>query len=295
LSTFVRLRNADLTAEIAPETGGALSAFYSQDNGKRTHWLRPASGQTLANSDVLGMSCFPLVPFSNRIRDGRFDFHGQTIQLPLNFGDHPHAIHGFGWQNVWTVEAQTDDQVSLVNVHAADAWPWAWQARQDFSLQGSALEVTLSLTNESDQDMPAGLGLHPYFPRSSGAVITAGVEAMWQVDDEVMPVSLNAPLPSADPNTGLNVADSILDNGFTGWRGRAEINWPDRTRSLVMTATEPLDQLVIFTPAEEDFFCVEPVSHGTDAVNASGPDDRGLIILAPGQTVSASVTFEVVG
>ena len=41
--------------------------------------------------------------------------------------------------------------------------------------------------------MPAGLGWHPYFPRTPRTTLTADVHAMWQTDDEVMPTAVAAP------------------------------------------------------------------------------------------------------
>ena len=51
--------------------------------------------------------------------------------------------------------------------------------------------------------------------------------------------------------------------------------------------------LVIFTPAGEDFFCAEPVSHCTDAFNlaAAGADGTGMAVLAPGAELSGTVTL----
>ena len=50
---------------------------------------------------------------------------------------------------------------------------------------------------------------------------------------------------------------------------------------------------MLFTPAGEDFLCVEPVSHGTDAFNlaAAGAADTGIRVLAPGETFEAQVNF----
>jgi aldose 1-epimerase len=49
----------------------------------------------------------------------------------------------------------------------------------------------------------------------------------------------------------------------------------------------------LFTPAGEDFLCVEPVSHCTDAFNmaAAGATDTGSRVLAPGERFEARVTF----
>jgi aldose 1-epimerase len=50
---------------------------------------------------------------------------------------------------------------------------------------------------------------------------------------------------------------------------------------------------VIYTPAGKDFFCVEPVSHCTDAVNlaAAGQSDTGLRVIEPGERFAADVRF----
>jgi aldose 1-epimerase len=292
LNPEIILQCGIFSAGIVPLGGGSVSRFFSQNNDTVTNWMRPASAQDLTAGGSLGMACFPLLPFSNRIRDGRFVFQGKTVQLPLNFGDHPHAIHGHGWENPWQIQDQTDTSLSLGYNHPADEWPWTYSGQQIFTLDESSLTIEISLTNAGDSDMPAGLGLHPYFPRSAGVTIQANVEAMWQVDHEIMPVTRVKPQSPADPNVGLDVNEVALDNGYTGWQQSTQITWPDRDQSLHMTATGPLDHLVIFTPAGEDFFCVEPVSHSTDAVNTAD-DDSGLIVLPPGGTVSASVRFEI--
>jgi aldose 1-epimerase len=293
LSDLIALNCGNLQLGISPTFGGSICHFYSLDKGVRTDWMRAADEQALAVGSPLNMASFPLVPFSNRIRNGRFDFQGKSVRLPLNFGDHPHTIHGFGWQNPWQVKDQTETGLRLQYNHKADAWPWSWSAQQVFELTGTSLTLDLSVTNNDDSDMPAGLGLHPYFPRDGGAIVTAAVDAMWQVDDEVMPLDLVKPTTPADPSSGMQVNDIALDNGFTGWQGRAEIRWPTRDKALVMSGTGPLDQLVIFTPDKEDFFCVEPVSHGTDAINA-GDGPGNMLVLKPGETISASVRFEIV-
>jgi aldose 1-epimerase len=64
---------------------------------------------------------------------------------------------------------------------------------------------------------------------------------------------------------------------------------------VVMTAEAPLDFLVVYTPPGRPFFCVEPVSHVTDAFNlaAAGRTDTGSRALAPGETLRAAVTLSL--
>lgn len=109
----------------------------------------------------------------------------------------------------------------------------------------------------------------------------------------LMPTELVSPPPAWDPGRGLRVDAVGLDNCFTGWGRRAVIEWPEWHARLVMTADPPLDCLMVYTPPGRDFFCVEPVSHATDAVNlaAAGRTDTGLLTLEPGETVGAAITL----
>ncbi len=107
-------------------------------DGRLLDWLRPAGPAALAQGDPRGTACFPLVPYSNRIRDGRFVFEGREIRLPRNFGDHPHSIHGHGWQAPWRVAEAAADAAVMEYRHRADAWPFDYDARQHVRLDGDA-------------------------------------------------------------------------------------------------------------------------------------------------------------
>ena len=116
---------------------------------------------------------------------------------------------------------------------------------------------------------------------------------MWATDDEVMPTVLDRRRSAPRRRHGLPVAEAVLDNAFTGWRRQATIIWPEREARLAIDADPPLGFLVVYSPAGEDYFCVEPVSHCTDAFNlaAQGRGDTGMLTLEPGASLSATVRF----
>jgi aldose 1-epimerase len=230
-------------------------------------------------------AAFPLVPYSNRIRAGRFSFRGRAVVEPLNRPPGRHAIHGPGWQARWHPTDVRTAEARLEYRHPAGAWPWAYHAIQRFTLAPARLTVELSLTNQSAAPMPAGIGWHPYFPRTRRATISADVRAMWLTDEEQLPTELVAP-PARPFGRGR-------DNCFVGWSRRAAIDWPELGARLVMRAEPPLDYLVVFTPARRGFFCVEPVSHVTDAFNLAeaGRDDSGTLVLEPGETLRTAVVL----
>lgn len=289
--TSIALAAGNLRAEVCPDIGGSLRGFWSEGRDGSIDWLRRATSNGPKNADARDMACYPLVPFSNRVRDGRFTFEGRDIRLPLNFAPHPHVIHGHGWKAAWHVTDATETSVTLQYRHAADAWPWPYAAEQRITLDNRALTIAIALTNLGDTPMPAGIGLHPYFPRGAGTTISGTVEGLWNSDTEVMPTTLG---PAGDvwpAGRPLSVDSIALDNCFTGWGKTLDIGWPGRR--LHLTARGPLDFLIVFTPPGRPFFCAEPVSHCIDAVNlAATRRDTGLVSLGPDETLAGDVRFE---
>jgi aldose 1-epimerase len=291
--TVITLRADRARVGIAPGLGGSITHYHWVDGPRRHDWLRPATDADLAAGSADRLACFPLVPFSNRIRDGRFDFEGRPIRIPLNQWPQPHAEHGHGWQAAWTRVERAADRLTIEYDRPADAWPFPYRARQDFVLTADELRVTLSVENRGRATMPVGLGFHPYFPRTEECRLSARVAAMWATDTEVMPTALTDADPRLGGDAGLPIAEVALDNAFTGWQRQATILWPERGARLSLDASPSLGFLVVYSPAGDDFFCVEPVSHCTDAFNlaAQGRGDTGMLTLHPGASLSATVRF----
>ncbi|MDQ6679581.1 MAG: aldose 1-epimerase [Pseudomonadota bacterium] len=294
------VRAGSLVAEIVPAIGGSLAAFYRAGTGDapRRDWLRAADRDALASRSPLQMACFPLLPWCNRIRDGRFDWNGRRIQLSPNQHGSPHTIHGIGWQRPWHVTARTASRLDLrFDEPGRGEWPFAFSAQQRYELGPDGLAITLTLQNTGSETMPAGIGHHPYFPHrrdGAGTRVHAAVAAMWLADAEVMPTVLSATDPAvAALGTGMRLADFDLDNNFTGFRHNARVTWPDQS-SLLLAAEPPLDFFVLYCPAAEKHFVIEAVSNCTDWINLRDRVDHDRIggaALAPGETLAATTRF----
>lgn len=297
----IELSAGELRLGLAPRVGGSISHFSRewQEAGarRRAHWLRPATVQSMMNGEPLGMGSFPLVPFCNRIRNGAAMFAGREIRMHPNHpgSDSPHPLHGIGWQRPWRAVAIADAQATLELAVEGDAqWPWSFSASQTFKLSANALTVSMTVTNRDTVPMPAGIGHHPYFPRDDRTRITVRTTAMWEGDQDVLPIALSAHEAVARLAGGTAVADLVLDNNFSGWDGEACIEWSDDAngpaRSLVMRAQAPLDFFVLYSPPRADHFCAEPVSQCTDWINLRAEhsaSDLGGASLAPGETLVA--------
>ncbi|KAB7572313.1 aldose 1-epimerase [Verminephrobacter eiseniae] len=298
---FIELTAGELRLGLSPTVGGSIAHFSREwrEAGalRRTHWLRPATVQSMLSGEPLGMGSFPLVPFCNRIRNGSAMFAGREIRMRPNHpgSDSPHPLHGIGWQRPWRTAAASNTQATLQLAVEADAqWPWSFSASQTFKLSTNALTVSMAVTNRDTVPMPAGIGHHPYFPRDDRTRITVRTRAMWEGDQDILPVALSTHEAVARLAGGTAVADLVLDNNFTGWGREAYIEWSDDAngpaRSLVMRAQAPLDFFVLYSPSRADHFCAEPVSQCTDWVNLRAEHsaaDLGGASLAPGETLVA--------
>lgn len=304
-SSRVELRAGELQLTLAPQVGGSIASFSRRwrgaDGPRELHWLRPASPEALAGRQPLAMASFPLVPFCNRIRDGRARFEGREIRFAPNHpaADSPHPLHGIGWQRPWDVEASGAAHAVLsLRVEASPAWPWTFTARQRFELGPRLLTVSMELTNEDTAAMPAGIGHHPYFPHEPGTRLTVPTQRMWRADAEVMPVALEVSDAVKRLREGVVLAELDLDNNFVGWEHTARVDWPQDAhgpaRSLVIEAESPLDHFVVYCPRGYDHFCAEPVSQCTDWLNLADrfrPEELGGARVAPGQTLAVRFTL----
>ena len=283
---MITLRSGACELVLSPSAGGTVRALRLRGE----HLLRPAPA---GNDDPLAAAAFPLVPFSGRIDRGRFRFRGETVALAPNFPPEAHAIHGQGWQRPWTVEQEDAASAELAYRHDGAEWPWRYRATQAFRLRPDGLDLELSLANESDRPMPAGLGWHPYFPRGD-AMLTAAVRRIWPSGETGLVGPPRTPTAAEAPATPRAVDGLGLDHCFDAGPAGATVHWPRHGRTLRLTGDAALRFLIVYTPPGQDFFCVEPVSHAPDAVNSPlSPTETGLRTLAPGETLRARLRLVV--
>jgi aldose 1-epimerase len=288
--SLVTLAAGSLRLELSPSVGGAISAFeWTDANGARPI-LRKCHSPL---EKVLDAGCFPLVPFSNRIRGGRFSFRGREVVLRPNMTGDPSPLHGQGWLSQWTVEREDKTNALLAFRHEAGEWPWAYEARQHFALDENGLSVRLTCRNASDDPMPCGLGQHPYFPCGSETQIDTRVDCAWTIDDQVLPVE-KVPAEGRYDLRDRLVCGQNLDNGFGGWGGQARMSDPGWPYELRLTSSDA-KFFQVYSPPEGGIFVAEPVSHANAALNApeSEWEELGMRVLGPGEEMSLDMRLEV--
>ena len=248
--------------------------------------LRPWSGR--AEDGPFAVACIVLAPFSNRV-SRPFEWRGRSWELPRNMPSEAFPIHGDAFLRVWRVTERDTGSVRLT-LDDGGIGPFAYSASLTYSAAPWGFAAELSITSRCEEPMPFGAGFHPWFPRSPATRIAFAADGVWLEDDRHLPV-VDRPVslaPEWDFSSGRPLPEGWINNGFAGWDRNLRIEQGDGAVSLDLTASVPLDTLIIFSPvADADFFCAEPVSHPVDAFNLPGLP--GLIVLGPGETFTVGM------
>ncbi len=260
------------TAELFPSDGGRLGQVTV--DGRKL--LR---GPEAAYLGWGHWGAYPLLPWSNRIPDGRFEYRGRFFEVPVNWEDGS-ALHGLVAWEPWTVVSSTE--VSAHETIEVDVGPYHVRGDQRFELTDTHLELALSVTNLGAMSLPVGLGIHPWFP--SGPV-EVPAELRWPGDgpmpdgparpvrdDEDLRTRCRPP-PMDRCYTGLTESAATVPGGMLEWDG-------------------PVSQVVVYSE-HPDWVCVEPVTMANDgfALHAAGASGTGVIELAPGDTTTVRYRF----
>ncbi|MGE3600004.1 MAG: aldose 1-epimerase [Dehalococcoidia bacterium] len=279
-----RLSNDAIEVEILPEVGGRLHRIraYGHD------LLRTPPDPQMHVSNPFFWGCFPLVPWSNRVPGGRIVFRGRVVQVPCNFGDT--AIHGEAYARPW----QVDGEGQLSFRGGQFAFPWPYEARQQHAIDGSRWTLSLTVTNTGAAEMPAGLGIHPWFAAG------AGLEAAFPADltyPLVNNIPSGPPVPVSGPldRRTLSPFPWGLDNIWTGLTAhQIQMRRPDITLDSTFAFTQSATHITAASVEQNDAVAIEPVTHATDGFRLLAEGLPGAIgVLQPGETLGVTYTLDI--
>jgi aldose 1-epimerase len=285
-ATTVELGVGDLRLSIVPGVGGGVARF----DRRGVPVFRPWDDR--ASRDPNGLGCYPLVPWSNRVSAGGIEAGGRLWPLLPNLPGEPYPIHGDGWQAAWEVVEASAAEATLA--HAGAVGPHRYRAELGYALAGSTLTMRLSVEHRGDTEAPYGLGFHPWLPRTPGTTLHAAAPTVWLETPDHLPAGAVPVGERAewDFRAPRRLPRRWVNNGFSGWDGRARVAWPEHGLALDVEADPPLSTFILYSPsADAGFFCFEPASHPVDAFHLPGMP--GLRILATGERLTATCRLTV--
>jgi len=244
-----------------------------------------------------GASSFVLIPYSNRLRDGRFTFEGMEYQLR---GPEVHAIHGDVRNRPLRVLQYTPARIVMEFVsHDFDDvnFPFPFASKITYALDGPRLSSHIEVTNTGHKNMPAGCGFHPYFnrwlPGSTGEVeIQLTVDGIYP-GETPLPTGPAVPLQPAQDFRIQRPLPVGLDHCFAGWNREAMIDWPGSGIRARLNAREGMEHVILYSPRDRRYFALEPVTNANDGFNlfAQGYRNCGVVVLRPGEVLASG--FEI--
>ncbi len=228
-------------------------------------------------ADPREAACYPCVPWFGRLFGG-LDFDGRHYDLAptLPACDPQHALHGHGWVNPWSVTEQAANRLVCRFDYqpAPRGFPFAFSASQEFSVSEHGFEIVLTLTNSSDAPMPAGLGLHPFFPCTK----ETRLNLVERFAKQISPMQMQP--PESIDHSGP-IPDDAIDYTLKHWDSAAEIIHDGMRIALRSNAPH----LHLYSPEAAGFFCAEPITHM--------PGHFGGDILFPSAEMRLTLLFTV--
>lgn len=237
-----------------------------------------------------------LVPWPNRIRDGRYDFGGATHQLALTEPKRGNASHGLVRWVSWSLARHDPAVVELrYRLPAQTGYPWSLDLSTTWEVDDEGLTVTQSATNRADSPAPYASGAHPYLLAGPGPCdrweLGLPAATYLTVDDERL-------LPTGRSSfagvVGDPLGDTVLNHAVTDLDRDAdrvavvELHDPESDTGVALWVDEHHRWLQVYTgddtPTPRVSVAVEPMTAPPDAFN-SGED---LVVLEPGASFSAS-------
>ena len=241
-----------------------------------------------------GLSGIPFLgPWANRLDEQAFYANGKKYAFDMEFGNvrSAHPIHGFlSYVSEWqVVDAKADNSsawvTSRLEVFRQPAWmaqfPFAHTIEMTHRLQNGALEIATRIQNLSAEAMPVAIGFHPYFqltdsPRDEWT-ISVGARIEWVLSPDKIPTGETRPITQRFPNPGAALLkDHDLDHVFGDLvraSGRAVVSVKGKSQTLDVMLGDHYRAVVLYSPKDRDFICIEPMAGITDAMNLA---QRGL-------------------
>ncbi len=145
------------------EVGGGIREYRA---GGR-HVLQPYPAEQMCD----GAHGAPLIPWPNRLADGRYSFDGSDYQVALTEPDKHNAIHGFLHWRPWQPVEHAGDRITMAaTLFPLQGYPFTLNVRIEYRLDRTGLTVNTTATNSGNRPCPYGCGQHPYLSPGPGLV-----------------------------------------------------------------------------------------------------------------------------
>jgi aldose 1-epimerase len=242
-----------------------------------------------------------LVPWPNRVRDGRWTYEGSTLQLDITEPRLGNALHGLLQNAPYALVERSESSIRLrAQVFPQAGYPFRLDTGVRYTLAPDGLHVTHTVRNVGSACAPVAIGAHPFLAvgdvPTEELTLTVSADRHIDVDHRLIPIgAASVEGTDWDLRDGRVVATLDLDDswsdltvsegGSTHW-----LSAPDG-RAVSLWADEEFGYLQVFItrkfPRRGGLItavAIEPMTAPANAFNSG----EGLRWIQPGDCWSAS-------
>lgn len=280
-----RLGGGDLEVEVLPEAGARLHRLRAFGHDL----MRTPDDPARHFDEPFAWGGYHMLPWTNRIAPGPTRIGSMTLDLSPNFKDGT-AIHGLHYITPWAVDGP--GRYSAMGGGDVSGWPWPYSVGVDVLVEGASVHIVHRVTNRSNEAMPAGAGIHPWFLEP----VELRIRAQLLIASNNDPA---APHETVTAELDMSSFRTLPDEADAAWadvdQPAFELRWPELGIVAAMR-TSALDAYVVAAkpPGAVDAIAVEPQTHAPWGMRRLlDGQTGGLTLLAPGAslTLESTLTF----
>jgi aldose 1-epimerase len=242
-----------------------------------------------------------LVPWPNRVRDGRWTHEGRTLQLDITEPRLGNALHGLLRNTPYQPVERSADAICLrAQVFPQNGYPFRLDTRVRYEVVADGIEVTHTVRNIGSACAPVAIGAHPFLAigdvPADKLTLTVSADRHIEVDDRLNPIGAASVSDTEwDLREGKVVSTLDLDDAWSGltMSDGGSTHWlsaPDG-RTVSLWADEQFDYVQVYITREFPrrgelitAVAIEPMTAPADAFNSG----EGLRWIQPGDSWSVS-------
>lgn len=247
----------------------------------------------------------PLLPWPNRLRDGRYAFASQELQLPIDEVSRHNAIHGLTRWLSWSVGDLQSGRARMEHtIHPRPGYPFTLQLSIEYVLSDAGLTVRTMARNIGQDALPFGAGQHPYLTVGTQLVdsttLQVPAESRLELDsDRRLPTGRILSVDTTDYDfydfrTPRPIGSLLLDDCYTDLRrdsdglARVILSDPRAGRSVTLWMDQRYRYVMVFSG---DSLVAERRRHGLAVEPMTCPPDAfrshtDLIVLEPDESIT---------
>ena len=253
------IENNNLFLEISPEMGASIINF--RDKRKNLDIFRPfPKGKKISKYNSYFTGYFPTIPYFGAIQKKSFLKQNKYISLPRTHKFESDTIHGEGWINKWKIINLNQNSLELFFKHnGKNSYPFAYKATQKFKLVKNSLIISITIENIDKYSFECGIGFHPWFYISKNSKLYSN--SFNYLKEKKKNKFIKSTLIK---NKCLDLNKIKIDETFLNWKGKSKLIINNNV-SILIKNKKNIGNLHVYTPPNENFFCVEPVTNFRDA------------------------------